>query len=79
MIDLARNDTAAEPVQHIPFMLGLRDAAKQTGLSYYYLRHLCLDNKVAHIRAGRNFKINMDALIAMISTVPDTAAEQKGA
>lgn len=76
MIELVACGTDPGTMERVPFMLGLRDAANQTGLSYNLLRHMCLENKVAYIRAGRNFKINMDALIATLNTTPDKAAEK---
>ena len=43
-------------------MLSLKQAASQTGLSYYCLRNLCLENKVAHITSGTKYLINADRL-----------------
>ena len=51
----------------MPRMSNLRAAAKTTGLSYKYLLKLCHENKVAHIRCGRDFKINMDALADLLN------------
>ena len=33
----------------IPTMVTIKEAAKKTGLSYYYIRKLCLEKKVVHI------------------------------
>lgn len=43
-------------------MLSLKQAAAETGLSYYCLRNLCLENKVAHITSGTKYLINADRL-----------------
>ena len=51
----------------IPEMLTLRETAKRTGLSYYYLRNQCLAGKIVHIRAGAKILINFDRLIAMLN------------
>ena len=33
-------------------MIGLREAAEMTGLSYFTLRRMCLDDEIHHIRVG---------------------------
>lgn len=33
-------------------MIGLREAVEMTGLSYFTLRRMCLDDKIHHIRVG---------------------------
>lgn len=43
-------------------MISLKQAAIETGLSYYCLRNLCLDGKVAHITSGNKYLINADRL-----------------
>ena len=43
-------------------MVKLREAAEITGLSYYFLRKACLEGKIAHIRAGNKFLVNLDWL-----------------
>ena len=43
-------------------MVTIKEASERTNLSYYYLRKACLENKIAHIRAGNKFYINMDWL-----------------
>ena len=44
-------------------MIGLREAAADTGLSYDCLRKLCLQRRIAHIRAGKKILVNADALV----------------
>lgn len=46
----------------IPEMIGLREAARRTGLSYGFLRRLCLSGQIVHVRAGSKFLINWQKL-----------------
>lgn len=52
---------------NIPRMIGLRDAAETTGLSYYYLRQLCLSNSIVYVRAGTKYLVNLDKLIDFLN------------
>ena len=45
-----------------PVMLTLNQAAEATGLSYDYLRKLCLQKKIVFVRAGSKYLINADRL-----------------
>ena len=50
----------------VPTMVGIAEASKQTGLSYDYLRKLCLQNKIVHVRAGVRYYINLEKLIEFL-------------
>ena len=45
-----------------PTMLTLRQAAEATGLSYDYLRKLCLQRKIIFVRAGNKYLVNAEKL-----------------
>lgn len=45
-----------------PTMFTLKQAAEATGLSYDYLRKLCLQNKIVFIRAGTKYLVNAEKL-----------------
>lgn len=47
---------------NLPHYISIKQASDKTGLSYYYLRQLVLDNKVEHINSGVKYLINEDAL-----------------
>lgn len=48
----------------IPEMVSLQEAAKRTGLSYYYLRSECLKGNLVYLRIGSGkILINFDYLI----------------
>ena len=52
---------------NIPTMLPIREVAKRTGLSYYFLRKGCLSGEIVHIRCGDKFLINFDKLIERLN------------
>ena len=47
----------------IPEMIGLREAARRTGLSYGFLRRLCLSGQIVYVRAGSKFLINWQRFV----------------
>lgn len=51
----------------IPAMVTIKEAAEKTGLSYYYIRKLCLEKKVVHITAGRKVLINEEKFINFLN------------
>lgn len=55
-----------EPLK-IPTMYTLPQAAATTGLSYDYLRKLCLQGKIIHVRAGSKYLVNMEKLIEYLN------------
>ena len=46
-----------------PEMLPIKEVASKTGLSYYYIRQLCLNEEIIFIRAGNKYLINYDRFI----------------
>lgn len=46
----------------IPDMVSINEAARRTGLSYYFLRDLCLQKKIVFIRSGKKYLINFGKL-----------------
>lgn len=54
-------------MNNIPRMLKLKDASQETGLSYNFLRQLCLTNQIVFVRAGNKYFINMDKLIDFLN------------
>lgn len=59
---------AAEPEQYtedgdkIPTMVTIQEAANQTGLSYDYIRKLCIQGKIIYVQTGTKRLVNMDKL-----------------
>ena len=58
-------------------MLTLKEASAATGLSYYCLRNLCLENKVAHITSGTKYLINADRLEDYLNGIGNDEQEEK--
>lgn len=48
-------------------MLSLRETARRTGLSYGYLRKLCLQGAIVHVRCGKKIMVNFDRLAEMLN------------
>ena len=48
-----------------PFMK-IRDAAKATGLSAFYLRNGCKDGSIPHVRSGQTYMVNIPALLKQL-------------
>lgn len=51
----------------IPQMVTIKEAAERTGLANFYIRQLCLQNKIIHVKAGRKYLINFDKLIEFLN------------
>lgn len=64
---------------HVPIMLGLREAAERSGLSYSALRLMCIRGEIVHIRVGKRYLINWSRLIEYLGGVPDGEEEQEAA
>ena len=59
---------SAEPEQYtedgdkIPTMVTIQEAAKLTGLSYDYIRKLCINGQIVYVKAGAKRLVNLDML-----------------
>ena len=51
-----------------PRMLTINAAAAETGLSAHFVRQLCLQKKIVHVRAGQKYLINVGKLIDFLNT-----------
>ena len=58
---------ANETISKTPRVVTLRECAKETGLSYYALRRMCLTEETACIRIGSKWLINLDLLIEKLN------------
>ena len=47
----------------LPRMLTMREAAKETGLSYNAVREMCLQNKIVYCKSGKKYYINIEKLV----------------
>ena len=62
----------------LPRVRTLREAAAESGLSYYRLRLMCLQNKIVYVQAGHKFLVNMDSLAEYLSTGDGSRREAAG-
>ena len=46
----------------IPAMVTIREVANQTGLSYDYIRKICIQDKIVYVKAGAKRLVNLDIL-----------------
>lgn len=60
-------EQAATESNKVPRMLTIREAATETGLSYDYLRKLCIQNRIVYIHAGAKRLINFDKLLEFLN------------
>lgn len=51
----------------IPQMVTIKEAAQKTGLANFYIRQLCLQNKIIFVKAGRKYLINFAKLIEFLN------------
>lgn len=51
----------------IPTMNTIKEASRQTGLSYEYIRQLIREGKITYVRAGTKFLVNMEKLIDFLN------------
>ncbi|EOS44289.1 excisionase family DNA binding domain-containing protein [Lachnospiraceae bacterium A2] len=49
-------------------MVTLKEASSRTGVSYDWLRKMCINGKIAHIRAGNKYLLNWDRLVDYLNT-----------
>ena len=51
----------------IPIMLTIKETAERTGLSYDYIRKLCLQRKIVFIRTGKKYLVNYSQFIEYLN------------
>lgn len=55
-------------MEHTPFMK-IKDAARVSGLSMYYLRNGCKDGSVPHVKSGTVYLVNMPRLLEKLDAL----------
>lgn len=51
----------------IPRMRTLKECSEETGLTYEFIRKLCLQKKIVFIRTGCKYLVNLDRLIDFLN------------
>ena len=54
--------------QNIPVMWTIKEASQNTGLSYDFIRKLCLQNRIVHVKAGRKYLVNSEKLVEYLNS-----------
>lgn len=63
------NPTEGRIVDMIPEMTTIEQTREKIpGLSYDYLRKLCLQHKIVHVRAGSKYLINFGRLVEYLNS-----------
>ena len=65
--NIVRRRTERSKEMDIPKMVGLSEASRQTGLSYDFIRKLCLQNKIVYVRAGVKYLVNLEKLVEYLN------------
>lgn len=55
-------------LEMIPEMLPIKVISERTGLSYCYIRNLCLKGEIVHIRAGNKYLVNWNRFLDYLNT-----------
>lgn len=51
----------------IPEMITIKETASRTGLSYEFIRKLCINNEIIHVRTGKRYLVNFDRFIDFLN------------
>lgn len=51
----------------IPTMVTIKEASSQTGVSYDFIRKLCLQKRIVFIKAGSKYLINLEKFVAFLN------------
>lgn len=52
----------------IPEMVTISELSERTGLPYSFIRKLCIQNKIVHIRSGNKYLINFNRFLEFLNT-----------
>ena len=67
-------DIVYRVAENIPEMVTIKEAARRTGVSYDFIRKLCLQNKIVYVKAGSKYLVNFGKFCEYLDE-----GEQKGA
>lgn len=58
----------SDNARECPEMLTLNETSLRSGLPYGYIRKLCLQGKIVHIRTGVKYLVNYDRFVDFLNT-----------
>lgn len=69
IVEAARAEREEKTIQRkIPLMWTIKEASQNTRLSYDFIRKLCLQNKIVHVKAGRKYFVNSEKLVEYLNS-----------
>ena len=60
-------DFRSVPDLIVPTMLPIKEVSSRTGLRYEFLRQLCLNSEIVHVRTGKKYLINYEKLLEYLN------------
>ncbi len=51
----------------VPLMLPIKEVSARTGLSYHFIRQLCIESKIIYLKTGNKYLINFDRFIDFLN------------
>lgn len=51
----------------MPKMFTIKKTAKESGLTEYFIRKLCLENKIIFVKSGNKYLVNYDRLVEFLN------------
>lgn len=67
--------TTDNVIEMIPEMITIKECSARTGVSYDWIRKLCLQNRIVHIRAGNKYLINFGKFVAYLNEGDGTGGD----
>lgn len=68
MTDCERmNNLVSAPELIVPTMLPLKEVSSRTNLRYEFLRQLCLNGEIVHVRTGNKYLINYEKFLEYLN------------
>ena len=61
------NNVRSFPDFIVPTMLPIKEVSSRTGLRYEFLRQLCLNGEIVHIRTGNKYLINYEKFLEYLN------------
>lgn len=64
---MEEKESSIDEQMKIPTMLPIVQLSQRTGLSYDYIRKLCIQHKIVFVRAGNKYLINLEKFIEFLN------------
>jgi excisionase family DNA binding protein len=58
----------------VPTMVTINRASELTGVSYSYIRQLCLTKQIVFVKTGCKYLINLEKFVAFLNGEPEQLA-----